>query len=51
MKEARKVGEKLYKNLVSVAFPGDSVVKNLPVNAGYMGSIPDLGRSHMPWRN
>ena len=27
-------------------FPGGSVVKNLPVNAGDMGSIPDLGRSH-----
>ena len=23
-------------------FPGDSVVKNLPINAGDMGSIPDL---------
>ena len=29
-------------------FPGGSVVKNLPVNAGDMGSVPDLGRSHMP---
>jgi len=28
-------------------FPGGSVVKNLPVNAGDMGSIPDAGRSHM----
>ena len=27
-------------------FPGDSVVKNLPANAGDMSSIPDLGRSH-----
>ena len=25
-------------------FPGGSVVKNLPANAGDMGSIPDLGR-------
>ena len=25
-------------------FPGGSVVKNLPVNAGDMGSIPGLGR-------
>ena len=24
-------------------FPGDSVVKNLPASAGYMGSIPGLG--------
>ena len=28
-------------------FPGGSGVKNLPVNAGDMGSVPDLGRSHM----
>ena len=26
-------------------FPGDSVVKNLPASAGYVGSIPGLGRS------
>ena len=25
------------------------MVKNLPANAGDMGSIPDLGRFHMPW--
>ena len=29
-------------------FPVDSVVKNLPANAGDMGSISDPGRSHMP---
>ena len=28
-------------------FPGGSVVKNLPANAGNTGSIPDLGRSYM----
>ena len=27
-------------------FPGDSVVKNTPANAGDVGSIPRLGRSH-----
>ena len=27
------------------AFPGGSVVKNPPVNAGDLGSIPGLGRS------
>ena len=32
-------------------FPGGSVVKNLPANAGDTGSIPGLGRSHMPWSN
>ena len=26
-------------------FPGDSVVKNPPANAGDMGSIPGVGRS------
>ena len=30
---------------MSWGFPGGSVVKNLPSNAGDRGSIPDLGRS------
>ena len=33
----------------SGGFPGGLVVKNLPANAGDTGSIPGLGRSHMPW--
>ena len=28
-----------------------SVIKNLPANAGDIGSIPGLGRSHMPHSN
>ena len=32
-------------------FPGGTVVKNPPANAGDMGSIPDPGRSHVPWSN
>ena len=28
-------------------FPGGAVVKNLPANAGNMGSSPGLGRPHM----
>ena len=28
-------------------FPAGAVVKNLPANAGDMGSSPGLGRSHM----
>ena len=32
-------------------FPGGAVVKNLPANAGDMGSIPGPGKSHMPWSN
>ena len=31
--------------MMSLGFPGGSVVKNLPVNAGDSGSIPGLGRS------
>ena len=31
-------------------FPGSPVVKNPPANAGDMGLIPDLGRSHMSWK-
>ena len=30
-------------------FPGGSVVKNPQANAGDLGSIPGLGRTHMPW--
>ena len=36
---------------LDMGFPGGSVVKNLATIAGDMGSIPDLGRSHMPRRN
>ena len=32
-------------------FPGGTVVKNLPANAGDTGSIPGPGRSHMPQSN
>ena len=32
-------------------FPGGTVVKNLPANAGDTGSIPGLGRSHVPQSN
>ena len=32
-------------------FPGGTVVKNPPVDAGDTGSIPSPGRSHMPWSN
>ena len=32
-------------------FPGGSVVKNPPANAGNMGSIPGPGRFHMLWDN
>ena len=32
-------------------FPGDTVVKNPPVNAGDTGSSPGPGRSHVLWSN
>ena len=32
-------------------FPGGTVVKNPPANAGHMGSSPGSGRSHMPRSN
>ena len=38
----------LYINFKTLGFPGGSVVKNLPTNAGDTGSIPGLGRSHIP---
>ena len=39
------------KNTRNRDFPGGTGVKNPPANAGDMGSIPALGRSHMPWSN
>ena len=32
-------------------FPGSTVEKNRPANAGDTGSIPGPGRFHMPQRN
>ena len=39
------------KNQGEGDFPGGAVVKNLPASAGDTGSIPVLGRSHMPQSN
>jgi len=36
---------------VQASFCGGSVMKNLPANAGDVGLIPDLGRSHTPRSN
>ena len=33
---------------IVMGFPGGTVVKNLPANAGDRGSSPGPGRSHMP---
>ena len=40
-----------HKKKKSRDFPGGTVVKNLPANAGDVGLIPGPGRSHMPWSN
>ena len=37
----------LFKKRIE-GFPGGSVVKKLPANAGDTGGIPGPGRSHMP---
>ena len=37
-------------SLIPKGFPGGSVVKNLPANAGDMGSIPGSGRSPGEWQ-
>ena len=38
----------LIKGSEALGFPGGTVVKNPPANAGDVGLIPGLGRSHMP---
>ena len=38
-------------NVHLVVFPGGPVVRNLPATAENMGSIPGLGRCHIPWSN
>ena len=40
-----------HKKRTKWGFPGGSVVKNPPANAGVMGSSPGPGRSHMPQSN
>ena len=41
-------GERTHLKTALGGFPGGSVVRNLPANAGDTSSIPDLGRPHMP---
>ena len=41
----------LFKSINPGGFSDGSMVKNLPTNAGYLGLIPDLGKSHMPQNN
>ena len=44
-----KLEDQILKFKTFKGFAGGAVVKNLPANAGDMGSRPGLGRSHMPW--
>ena len=46
-----RVWQQLYERPLAWGFPGGSVVKNPPANAGDKGSIPGAGRPHMPWSN
>ena len=51
MKPTHLQKDKLVKTYMSRDFPGGTVVKNLPANAGDTGLSPDAGRSHMPRSN
>ena len=42
---------KFYLSSYTQGFPGGSVIKNPPVNAGDTDCIPGPGRSHMLWSN
>ena len=44
------MGKQEVKSHIS-GLPGGSVVKDLPANAGDIGSIPGLGRYHMLQRS
>ena len=46
-----KVQQTMQENKRLGDFPGGAVVKNPPANAGDTGSIPGLGRYHMPRSN
>ena len=50
MMQTRRQWRDIFKALRE-DFPGGSVVKNPPANAGDTGSSPCTGRSHMPWIN
>ena len=46
-----RAGEQHNQKCAGRGFPGGTVVKNPPVNAGDTGSSPGPGRSHMPRSN
>ena len=43
--------EEEFKKVKEGGFPGGLVIKNPLGNAGDMGLIRHLGRSHLPWSN
>ena len=43
--------QNIFLKMDSRDFPGGTVVKNPPANAGDTGSSPGPGRSHVPWSN
>ena len=47
----RKVKQLRQLRCLVLDFPGGAVDKNLPAEVRDTGSIPVLGRSHMPWGN
>ena len=49
LEESNSLTSDCTTKLQSLGFPGGSVVKNVPANAGETGSIPGWGRSHMWW--
>ena len=49
--ESKGLEKCLLKKSGTSGFPGGSMVKNPPTNAGDLGSIPCSGRSHMLWGN
>ena len=51
MSHAVGLEELILLKMAILGFPGGTVVENLPANAGYTGSSPGLGRSHMPRSN
>ena len=44
-------GKGLVRRFLDSDFPGGPVVKNPPASTGDTGSIPGLGRSHVPQSN
>ena len=39
-----QIQESQITSMINACFPGGSAVKNLPANAGDVGSVPGLGR-------